>query len=238
MAEKLGGRRSDNRRPPHSRLEGLNPGRAFNTSNTRGLSSQTHTQSAHLMADETKRIELRPCGLQHQADWILRFEGCSEHVDGSSRARAGIGTRRWKLSCRVGGNLPLSRAYPSRSQPDGPRRPRASIYRDVAAQDGIGAVLRGRGYFKHTDPMFKGRFMQLPIYAEEQRVETLVRLRRLDSELTGREFIAADRYTIADITDQVPLDLFTALAHQPFPSELPNVTRRYNAVSARPSARA
>jgi glutathione S-transferase len=94
------------------------------------------------------------------------------------------------------------------------------------------------GYFKHTDPMFKGRFMQLPIYAEEQRVETLVRLRRLDSELTGREFIAADRYTIADITDQVPLDLFTALAHQPFPSELPNVTRRYNAVSARPSARA
>jgi hypothetical protein len=87
MAEKLGGRRSDNRRPPHSRLEGLNPGRASNMSNTRGLSSQTHTQSAHLMADETKTIELRPCGLQHQADWILRFEGCSEHVDGSSRIR-------------------------------------------------------------------------------------------------------------------------------------------------------
>jgi glutathione S-transferase len=94
------------------------------------------------------------------------------------------------------------------------------------------------GYFKRTDPMFKGRFTQLPIYAEEQRVETLVRLRRLDSELTGREFIAADRYTIADITAQVALDLFTSLAHQPFPSELSNVTRWYNAVFARPSARA
>jgi hypothetical protein len=54
--------------------------------------------------------------------------------------------------------------------------------------------------------------------------KTLVRLRRLDSELTGREFIAADRYTIADITAQVALDLFTSLAHQPFSSELPNVT--------------
>jgi hypothetical protein len=64
MAEKLGGRPSDNRRPPHSRLEELNPGCASNTSNTRGLSSQTHTQSAHLMADETKTIELRPCGYQ------------------------------------------------------------------------------------------------------------------------------------------------------------------------------
>jgi glutathione S-transferase len=86
--------------------------------------------------------------------------------------------------------------------------------------------------------MFKGRFTQLPIYAEEQRVETLVRLRRLDSELTGRELIAADRYTIADITAQVALDLFTSLAHQPFPSELSNVRRWYNALSARPSARA
>jgi glutathione S-transferase len=77
------------------------------------------------------------------------------------------------------------------------------------------------GYFKRADPMFKGRFTQLPIYAEEQRVETLVRLRRLDSELTGRKFIAADRYTIADITAQVALDLFTSLAHQPFPSSCP-----------------
>lgn len=84
--------------------------------------------------------------------------------------------------------------------------------------------------------MFEGRFTQLPIYAKEEHVETLARLRRLDSELAGREFIAADRYTIADITAQVALDLFISLAHQPFPSELPNVTRWYNAVSARPSA--
>jgi glutathione S-transferase len=94
------------------------------------------------------------------------------------------------------------------------------------------------GYFKHTDPMFKGRFTQVPIYAQEQHAEALARLQRLDGELAGREFIAADRYTIADITALVALDLFTSLAHQPFPSDLRNVKRWHHTVSARPSAKA
>jgi len=94
------------------------------------------------------------------------------------------------------------------------------------------------GYFKHTDPMFKGRFTQLPVYAEEQRAEATERLQRLDRELAGREFIAADRYTIADITTLVALDLFTSLAKQPFPHELENLKRWHDAVAARPSAKA
>ena len=94
------------------------------------------------------------------------------------------------------------------------------------------------GYFKHTDPMFKGRFTQLPIYAEEQRLAAVERMIRLDGELAACEFIAGDRYTIADITALVAIDLFTTLAKQPFPAELANVRRWHEAASARPSARA
>ncbi|MGO9455219.1 MAG: glutathione S-transferase family protein [Candidatus Binataceae bacterium] len=93
-------------------------------------------------------------------------------------------------------------------------------------------------YFQNTDPMFKGRFPQFADYAEAQRAYAVQRLARMDGELAGREFIAADRYTIADITALVAIDLFTGLAKQPFPSGLPNVKRWHDSVSSRASARA
>ena len=93
-------------------------------------------------------------------------------------------------------------------------------------------------FFQNTSEIFKGRFPQFPEYAELQRQNALQRLKRMDGELEGREFIAADRYTIADITALVAIDLFTALAGQPFPDDLPNVKRWYDAVSSRPSAKA
>ncbi|MGO9603967.1 MAG: glutathione S-transferase family protein [Candidatus Binataceae bacterium] len=92
-------------------------------------------------------------------------------------------------------------------------------------------------YFQNTHPMFKGRFPQFPDYAEAQRAYALWRLADLDLELAGRQFIAADRYTIADITALVAIDLFTDLAGQPFPS-LSNLRRWHATVSARPSAKA
>ena len=94
------------------------------------------------------------------------------------------------------------------------------------------------GFFKHTDPTFKPRFTQYPGYAEDQRLEALERMRRLDRELANRKFIAGDRYTVADITALVAIDLFTGFAGQPFPSGLPNFKRWHDTVSARPSASA
>jgi glutathione S-transferase len=93
-------------------------------------------------------------------------------------------------------------------------------------------------YFQNTAPMFKGRFPQFPDYAEVQRTNAVARLKRMDGELAGRNFLAADRYTIADITALVAIDLFTQLGGQPFPPDLPNLKRWYDAVSSRPSTQA
>ena len=93
-------------------------------------------------------------------------------------------------------------------------------------------------FFQNTAAMFKGRIPQFPEYAEFQRGQVVQRLKRLDSELAGREFIAADRYTIADISALVGVDLFTVLGGQPFPAELSNLKRWHDAVSKRSSAKA
>jgi glutathione S-transferase len=59
----------------------------------------------------------------------------------------------------------------------------------------------------------------------------------LDAELASREFIAGERYTIADITAQVGIDFgrVTDIRIQP---EQKNLQRWYDAVSSRPSAKA
>ena len=93
-------------------------------------------------------------------------------------------------------------------------------------------------FFQQTNPLFKGRFPQFADYGEAQRATAMARTQRLDGELAGREFIAADRYTIADITALVGMDLFTHLGGQPFPSGLPNLKRWHDTVSSRPSAKA
>jgi glutathione S-transferase len=57
----------------------------------------------------------------------------------------------------------------------------------------------------------------------------------LDGELANREFIAGDRYTVADITMQVATD-FMKPARLAMPQGVANVRRWHAAVSARPSA--
>jgi len=93
-------------------------------------------------------------------------------------------------------------------------------------------------FFLNTGTFFKGRLHQVPEYGEVQRANAVQRLKRMDTELAGREFIAADRYTIADITALVGIDLFCGYGGQPFPGELPNLKRWHESVSTRPSAKA
>jgi len=62
-------------------------------------------------------------------------------------------------------------------------------------------------------------------------------LKLLDGELAKREFIAGDRYTVADITTLVAVD-FMKPARLSVPEDAANVKRWHAAVSARPSARA
>jgi glutathione S-transferase len=92
--------------------------------------------------------------------------------------------------------------------------------------------------FRHLHPAMKElEVPQVPAYAEAMRPRALWFLELLDSELAKREFIAGDRYTVADITAQVTVD-FMRPARLAVPEGAGNVKRWHAAVSARPSARA
>ena len=78
---------------------------------------------------------------------------------------------------------------------------------------------------------------QVPAYAEAMRPRAIWFLEMLDKELAKREFIAGDRYSVADITTLVAVD-FMKPAKLAMPEGAGNVKRWHAAVSARPSAKA
>ncbi|WP_375588257.1 glutathione S-transferase [Hoeflea alexandrii] len=99
----------------------------------------------------------------------------------------------------------------------------------------LGAVANA---FRHTHPAMKEwEVPQLPEWGEVNRPKALKFLEMLDTELADREFIAGDRYTIADITGMIGMD-FMKPAKIERPEHLSNVMRWYQAVSSRPSAKA
>jgi glutathione S-transferase len=92
--------------------------------------------------------------------------------------------------------------------------------------------------FRHLHPAMKElEVPQVPAWAEANRPRVASFLELIDKELASREFIAGDRYSIADITAQVTVD-FMKPARLTVPDELTNVKRWHAAVSARPSANA
>jgi glutathione S-transferase len=62
-------------------------------------------------------------------------------------------------------------------------------------------------------------------------------LKRLDAQLDGRDFIVADRVTIADVITVTGMDFARLLKWRP-PEALSNVARWYEAMRARPAAQA
>ena len=91
---------------------------------------------------------------------------------------------------------------------------------------------------QNTSSIFQGRFKQFPEYGEAQRAVVYQRLERMDRELNGHQFVAGDRFTIADITALVAIDIGGRLADLKIAPELAHLTRWHNAVSKRPSANA
>jgi glutathione S-transferase len=78
---------------------------------------------------------------------------------------------------------------------------------------------------------------QVPAYAEAMRPRAIWFLELLDKELAKREFIASERYSVADITTLVAVD-FMKPARLVMPEGINNVKRWHATVSARPSAKA
>ena len=92
--------------------------------------------------------------------------------------------------------------------------------------------------FRHLHPAMKElEVPQVPAWAEANKPRVTWFIELLDRELGKREFIAGDRFSIADITALVAMD-FMKPARLALPGDATNVNRWHAAVSARPSASA
>lgn len=92
--------------------------------------------------------------------------------------------------------------------------------------------------FRHLHPAMKElEVPQVPAWAEANKPRVFDFLAILDRQLADNEFIAGERYSIADITAQVTVD-FMKVPRLAVPDEMTNVKRWHAAVSARPTARA
>jgi len=92
--------------------------------------------------------------------------------------------------------------------------------------------------FRHLHPgMAQLQQPQIAEWGEINKPRVLEFLQLLDRELSGRRYIAADTFSVADITGLVTIDLMKP-AKLTVPGEFTNVLRWHAEVSARPSAKA
>jgi glutathione S-transferase len=108
-------------------------------------------------------------------------------------------------------------------------------------REGLWAVAEA---FRNATPGLKGRalpgpdnYEQIPALAERGRARAARFFAAIDSALQDREFIAGDRFSIADITALVTVD-FAGWIKMPIPDECTDLKRWHKAVAARPSAAA
>lgn len=93
------------------------------------------------------------------------------------------------------------------------------------------------GCFRNTNDFFKGRVTQVPEYGAACKEAAAKQLAWLDELLAEREFVAGERYSIADITAQVAIDFARVIRLRVAP-EQKNLSRWHEAVSGRSSAKA
>ena len=95
---------------------------------------------------------------------------------------------------------------------------------------------------RNGNPHMKGRalpgpddFEQIPALAERGLARIVLFFDRLDAHLCGRDFVATDRFTLADITAYVFVD-FARVVKIRVDETRPNLKRWYDAMATRPSA--
>ena len=92
--------------------------------------------------------------------------------------------------------------------------------------------------FRHLHPAMKEfEVPQVPAYAEAMRPKAIAFLELADKQLATNEFIAGDKFSVADITMLCAVD-FMKPSRVAMPDNLDHVKRWHAAVSARPSAKA
>jgi glutathione S-transferase len=108
-------------------------------------------------------------------------------------------------------------------------------------REGLWAVAEA---FRNSTPGLKGRalpgpdnYEQIPALAERGRARVARFFKAIDRELEDHEFIAGDRFSIADITALVTVD-FAGWIKLPIPDECTHLDRWHRAMVGRPSAAA
>ena len=92
-------------------------------------------------------------------------------------------------------------------------------------------------WVRHAAPPLAVLEDQDPAVAAWQQAQALKGLRVLDERLAGRDWLACDRITIADIVAFIGIDFTRMLRFRP-PEELANLCRWVEAMRARPAAKA
>jgi glutathione S-transferase len=90
----------------------------------------------------------------------------------------------------------------------------------------------------HGSPLTAKLVQQIPAAAGFNRAVVARYLGWLDREIDGREFLAGERYSVADITALCALDFATGLVGIAVDPALANLARWHEGVSSRPSAKA
>lgn len=90
---------------------------------------------------------------------------------------------------------------------------------------------------RHTHPAMGALEQQVPAVGEHSLQGGARALKVLDRQLEGRDWLAADRLTIADIVAFIGLDFGRMIKFRP-PEDLRNLARWAEAMRARPAARA
>lgn len=90
---------------------------------------------------------------------------------------------------------------------------------------------------RHLSPMLAGLEQQDAVVGGHNRDQGLKALALLDQRLKGRDWLAADRLTMADIVAFIGLD-FTRLIRLALPEDLTEVARWAQAMRDRPAAQA
>ena len=92
-------------------------------------------------------------------------------------------------------------------------------------------------WVRHTAPPLSVLETQDPAFAARQQAEAAKGLAFLDARLEGRDWLAADRLTIADIAAFIGLDFGRLIRFRP-PEELQNLRRWADVMRERPAAKA
>lgn len=102
----------------------------------------------------------------------------------------------------------------------------------------LGLLFNIASVFRHTHPsMAQLEVPQVPAWGEANRPRVLEILHYLDTELSTREFVAGNTFSIADITALCAVDFMRAIRVKR-PESLVHLERWYGAISTRPSAKA